>query len=60
MKRWQIIFVAILVAILSGLSGYYFQQISKDDGISEAQLNTKKSPSPEEVIGMGVAEFSYY
>ena len=58
MKRWQIIFVAILVAILSGFSGYYFQQISKDDAVSEAQLNTKKSPSPEEVIGMDVAEFS--
>ena len=58
MKRWQIIFVAILVAILSGFSGYYFQQISKDDAVFEAQLNTKKSPSPEEVIGMDVAEFS--
>ncbi len=58
MKRWQIIFVAILVAILSGLSGYYFQQLTKDDAVSNEQFNTKKLPSPEEVIGTDVAEFS--
>jgi len=58
MKRWQIIFVAILVAILSGLSGYYFQQLTKDDAVSKEQFNTKKFPSPEEVIGTNVTEFS--
>ena len=58
MKRWQIIFAAIFVAILSGLSGYYFQQLTKDDVVSKEQFNTKKSPSPEEVIGTDVAEFS--
>ena len=58
MKRWQIIFVVILVTILSGLSGYYFQQLTKDDTVSKEQFNTKNSPSPEEVIGTDVAEFS--
>ena len=58
MKRWQIIFAAIFVAILSGLSGYYFQQLTKDDVVSKEQFNTKNSPSPEEVIGTDVAEFS--
>lgn len=58
MKRCQITFVAIIVALLSGLSGYYFQQLTKDEVTSIEQLNTKKSLSPEEVIGTDAVEFS--
>jgi len=58
MNRWQIISVAVVVALASGFGGYYFQQLITDDISSKEEPNKKKFPSPEEVIGTDVIEFS--
>ena len=58
MNRWQIISVAVVVALASGFGGYYFQQLITDDISSKEESNKKKFPSPEEVIGTDVIEFS--
>jgi len=58
MKQSQIIFIAVVIAIVSGFGGYYLQQLTKDNISYKEQLDKKKSPSPEEVIGTDVPEFS--
>jgi len=58
MKRWQIISIVVVIALVSGFGGYYFQQLTTDNIGFKEQLNKKKSPSPEEVIGIDVIEFS--
>ena len=58
MNRWQIISVAVVIALVSGFGGYYFQQLTTDDISSKEELNKKKPPSPEEVIGTDATEFS--
>ena len=58
MNRWQIISVAVVIALVSGFGGYYFQQLTTDGISSKEEFNKKKPPSPEEVIGTDVIEFS--
>jgi len=58
MKQSQIIFITIVIAIVSGFGGYYLQQLTNDNISYKEQLDKKKSPSPEEVIGTDVTEFS--
>jgi len=58
MNRWQIISVVVVVALVSGFGGYYFQQLTTDNISSKEQFNKKKFPSSEEVIGTDVIEFS--
>ena len=58
MKQSQIIFIAVVIAIVSGFGGYYLQQLTKDNISHKEQLGKKKSPSPEEVIGTDAPEFS--
>ncbi len=53
-----ILSIAVVVALVSGFGGYYFQQKMTNDTSSKEELNKKKFPSPEEVIGTDVIEFS--
>ena len=59
MKQSQIVFIAVVIAIVSGFGGYYLQQLTKDNISYKEQLDKKKSPSPEEVIGTDAVSYTH-
>jgi|TARA_Y100000817_G_scaffold302003_1_gene282515 thiol-disulfide isomerase/thioredoxin len=58
MSKKQVIFITLLVALISVFSGYYLQKITGVKQSEKQELNVAKSPSPEEVIGSRVKDFS--
>ncbi len=56
MKRWQLVTIAGVIAAVSTVAGYHFQQTLKPD--KNPEVIAEKRLSPEEVVGIKVAEFS--
>jgi thiol-disulfide isomerase/thioredoxin len=63
MKRWHLLIIAGLLAILSSVAGYQLQQyLNKDNGTGNVQQPTAiKSPTaPKEVIGTKAEDFTLF
>ena len=58
MKQWQIIRIAGVLALVSGVGGYQLQQYLKFEKTSGPGLVTQKPVSPKQVVGSRVEEFS--
>ena len=58
MNKKQIVLITIVVSFLSAFSGYYFQQLTRVDQVEDERSSANRSPTPEEVIGDSVADFS--
>ena len=43
MKQSQIVFIAVVIAIVSGFGGYYLQQLTKDNISYKEQLDKKNT-----------------
>ena len=42
MNRWQILSIAVVVALVSGFGGYYFQQKMTNDSSSNSSISELK------------------
>ena len=58
MNKKQIVLITIVVSFLSAFSGYYFQQLTRVDQVEDERSSANRSPTPEEVIGDSVADFT--
>lgn len=56
MKQWQLVTIAGVIALVSAVGGYHFQQTLKSE--KNPEVVAEKQPSPEEVVGTKAAEFS--
>ncbi|MBL1142036.1 MAG: TlpA family protein disulfide reductase [Proteobacteria bacterium] len=58
MKRWQLIIIIVVLALVSAVGGYQFQQFIKKDKEAKEVVAVKNPIAPEEVIGTKVINFS--
>ena len=58
MKRWQILLIAIVLALFSGFGGYQLQEYMKRKQTFEQKFVEQKPVSPAEIIGTVPAEIS--
>ncbi len=58
MKRWQILAIGGVLAIISGLAGYQLQQHQKTEDNSVQEVVAENSMTPENVINTKVDDFS--
>ena len=60
MKQWQVLLIGIVLAVVSAIGGYQFQQYQKQSDSKETkQIITVKNPiAPKEVIGTQLNDFT--
>jgi thiol-disulfide isomerase/thioredoxin len=58
MKRWQLLMVAGVLALLAGFAGYQLQQYLNTDENSVQVVDIKNPVTPEEIIGTTPDDFS--
>ena len=52
MKQSQIVFIAVVIAIVSGFGGYYLQQLTKDNISYKEQLDKRSHRAPKKLSAL--------
>jgi thiol-disulfide isomerase/thioredoxin len=60
MKQWQLILIAVVLAVVSAVGGYQLQQYLKADDDKQLTAVGKNSIASKEIVGTKVENFSLY